>query len=104
MSKQTHSSPSNRPVHTIRHRSLKASIWCNETEKGPMYNVTVVRSYVENGEWHDSTSYGYDDLMNVAKLMFDAHTFITDISGDREHLCWQKRHKWIRATFANYEQ
>ena len=67
----------NQPVHTIRHRSLKASVWRNETRTGPMYNVTLVRSYKEGEEWHDTHSLGYDDLMNAAKLLYDAHSFIT---------------------------
>jgi hypothetical protein len=65
------------PVHTIRHRSLKASIWKNQTEKGPMYKVTVVRSYREGETWHDTHSFGFDELMNVAKLFGDAHSYIT---------------------------
>jgi len=70
----------NRPVHTLRHRRLKATIWRNETEKGPMFNVTVVRSYRDgNGEWHDSQSIGYDDLMNVAALMYEAHGYISSL-------------------------
>jgi hypothetical protein len=36
-----------------------------------------VRSYQENKEWHDTHSLGYDDLMNAAKLLYDAHSFIT---------------------------
>lgn len=67
----------NQPVHTLRHRRLKATIWRNQARTGMMYNVTIVRSYLENGQWHDSHSFGYDDLMNVAKLMYDAHSFIT---------------------------
>jgi len=67
----------NQPVHTVRHRSLKASIWRNETATGPMYKVLLVRSYQENNEWHDTNSLGYDDLMNAAKLLYDAHSFIT---------------------------
>ena len=69
----------NHPVHTVRHRSLKASIWRNETEKGPMYKVSVVRSYREGNEWRDTHSFGYDDLMNVAKLMYDAHSVISEL-------------------------
>ena len=68
----------NKPVHTVRHRSIKATIWKNETSNGPMYNVTVVRSYRDdNGEWKDSHSIGYDDLMNVAALMYEAHAHIS---------------------------
>jgi hypothetical protein len=66
----------NVPVHSFRHRNIKASIWRNQTEKGPMYNVTVVRSYREGETWRDSHSFGFDDLMNVAKLLADAHSWI----------------------------
>jgi hypothetical protein len=84
MSKQesksaTATATNNRPVHTIRHRSIKATIWRNQTEKGPMFNVTIIRSYrdKESGQWKDSHSIGYDDLMNVAGLMYEAHGFIS---------------------------
>ena len=70
----------NKPVHTVRHRSIKATIWKNETSNGPMYNVTVVRSYRDdNDEWKDSHSIGYDDLMNVAALMYEAHDYISGL-------------------------
>ena len=78
MPKQS-ASDSNQPVHTVRHRNIKASIWRNETEKGPMYKVSVTRSYREGEEWRDTHSFGYDDLMNVAKLMYDAHSVITEL-------------------------
>ena len=70
----------NKPVHTVRHRSIKATIWKNETSNGPMYNVIVLRSYRdEGGEWKDSPSIGYDDLMNVAALMYEAHAHISSL-------------------------
>ena len=70
----------NKPVHTVRHRNIKATIWKNETSNGPMYNVTIVRSYREDGgEWKDSHSIGYDDLMNVAALMYEAHAYISGL-------------------------
>jgi hypothetical protein len=69
---------SNRPVHAIRHGRIKASIWCNQTQKGMMYNVTFARSYTdEAGSWHDTQSFGAGDLMTVAKCAFDAHTWIS---------------------------
>jgi hypothetical protein len=67
----------NKPVHTIRHRNIKAAIWKNQTTNGAMYNVTVARSYQDEGEqWHDTQSFGFDDLLVVAKLMYDAHSYI----------------------------
>ena len=67
----------NQPVHTARHRNIKATVWCNQTEKGPMYNVTLSRSWRDKEGWHDSTSFGYDDLTHVAKLMYDCHSVIS---------------------------
>lgn len=67
----------NRPVHEIRHRNIRATIWKNDTAKGPMYNVTVSRSYRDDaGEWHDTASFGFSDLMNLAKALYDAHSAI----------------------------
>jgi hypothetical protein len=72
----------NRPIHTVRHRSLKATIWRNQTDKGVLYNVIVTRSYrdKETNEWRDTHSIGYDDLMNVAALMYEAHAFISSLN------------------------
>ncbi|MGA2440697.1 MAG: hypothetical protein ABSH08_07050 [Tepidisphaeraceae bacterium] len=70
----------NRPVHTIRHRSIKASIWRNVTAKGPVYNVIVVRGFKDGDGWKDSHSFGYDDLPIVAKLLNDCHSFITSLN------------------------
>ena len=80
MPKTTSKAPSssdNRPVHEIRHRNIRAAIWKNDTAKGPMYNVTVSRSYQDDsGQWHDSNSFGFSDLMNLAKALYDAHSAI----------------------------
>jgi hypothetical protein len=69
----------NRPVHTIRHRRIKASIWRNATTKGSVYNVVVVRGFKDGNEWKDSHSFGYDDLPIVVKLLNDCHSFITSL-------------------------
>jgi hypothetical protein len=71
-------SAENRPVHEVRHRNIRATIWRNQTAKGPMYNVTVSRSYRdEKGDWHTSGSFGFGDLMNLAKALMDAHSAIS---------------------------
>jgi hypothetical protein len=67
----------NKPVHEIRHRNIRAVIWKNQTAKGAMYDVQVTRSYRDGDTWRDSHSFGYDDLLVVAKLMYDAHSAIT---------------------------
>ncbi len=70
----------NRPVHTIRYGAVRAAIWRNMVDNGnasrPIYNVTFSRSYKDGNEWKESSTFGQDDLLVLAKAMDDAHTFI----------------------------
>jgi hypothetical protein len=66
----------NRPVHEIRYRSIRAAIWRNETNGGNMYAVTVSRSYRDGDTWKDSHSFAFDELMNLAKALYDAHSHV----------------------------
>jgi hypothetical protein len=66
----------NLPVKTFRLGRVKAAVWENEGEQ-KFYNVTFVRTYVDdNNKYHDTDSFGRDDLPLVAKLADQAHTFI----------------------------
>jgi hypothetical protein len=52
---------------------LKAAIWENPSEKGSFFNVNSLRLYLETGgkkkaAWRDSSSFGRDDLLVLAKL------------------------------------
>ena len=65
------------PVKTLRLGRIKAAIWENETDKQRFYNVTFARAYMDEAKnWHDSDSFGRDDLLLLAKLADQAHTFI----------------------------
>ena len=66
------------PVHQIKLASVKASIWENSTESGPRYNVTFARLYKDGNEWKFSDSFGRDDLLVLAKVADQAHTFICE--------------------------
>jgi hypothetical protein len=66
-----------RPVHEIRHRNVRATIWKNQTSKGTMYNVTVSRRFKDGEDWKDSRSFGFQDLLTLSKALVDAHTFIS---------------------------
>jgi hypothetical protein len=67
------------PVRTLRLGRIKAAVWENENERQKFYNVTFVRAYVDEGKnWHDSESFGRDDLLLLAKLADQAHTFICE--------------------------
>ena len=75
------------PVHTVRFGAVKAAVWENQTQHGPMFNVTVSRSYKdENGDWQESSSFGTDDLLTLAKALDQAHSWIHEHrrSGERE--------------------
>ena len=65
------------PVMTLRLGRIKAAIWEHETDKQKFYNVTFARGNLDDAKnWHDSDSFGRDDLLLVAKLADQAHTFI----------------------------
>ncbi|NOS99448.1 MAG: hypothetical protein HOP29_02350 [Phycisphaerales bacterium] len=66
----------NRPVHEIRFGSVKAVIWCNQTTNGPMHNVTVARIYKDGEEWKESSGFGQEDLLALAKALDQAHSWI----------------------------
>ena len=66
----------NQPVKTFRLGRIKAAVWENEGDQ-KFYSVTFARTYVdEANNYHDSDSFGRDDLPLVAKLADQAHTFI----------------------------
>jgi len=69
--------PSSKPVHELRLGRLKAAIWENPTENGVRYNVTVARLYKdEGGSWKSTDSFGVDQLLALAKLVDQTHTWI----------------------------
>ena len=67
----------NKPVHEIRIGRIRAALWQNETEGGVRHNVTFSRLYKDDdGQWKDSTSFGHDDLLLLAKLADAVHTWL----------------------------
>ncbi len=77
MSKQTTETKATRPVHEIRLGLIKGAIWANTTREGVMFNVTFERSYKDGEEWKTTNSFGRDDLLKLAKLADEAHSWIT---------------------------
>lgn len=68
----------NKPVHVVRFGAIKAAVWLNQTAVGPIHNVTLARSYKDGEEWHESGSFGADDLLVAAKALDQAHTWIVE--------------------------
>jgi hypothetical protein len=66
------------PVHTIRCGWLRASIWRHESAKGPFLTATLSRSFRDDeGTWQNFHDYGRRDLLEAAKLLNEAHTWIS---------------------------
>lgn len=67
-----------KPIHEVRLGLVKAAVWKNETDTGVRYNVTVSRLYKENGEkdWKHTDSFGREDLLLLAKVLDQAHSWI----------------------------
>lgn len=68
----------NRPVRVIRLGRIRAAVWVNQTDGGPVYNTTFERLYKPDGEdqWKSSESFGTNDLLLLAKVADMAHTWI----------------------------
>lgn len=65
------------PVQTFRLGRIKAAVWENEADNNRFYNVTFARTYLGNDKkFHDTDSFGRDDLPLVAKLADQAHSYI----------------------------
>jgi hypothetical protein len=78
-----------RPVRVVRIRNIRGNIWANRLPSGQVvYNVTIDRLWksddetneggevIKKGEWHQSDSFGRDDLLLVAKVADLCHTWI----------------------------
>jgi len=67
----------NSPVHEIADGPLRAAIWQQEGEYGPLYSVTFCRGYKDKGgDCKDSYSFGPDDLLPLGELARDARAWI----------------------------
>jgi hypothetical protein len=64
----------NAPVVKFRVGYVTATVWQNERH----YNVTLAKSYKDGEEWKETDSLGHGDLLNAAKVLERAESFIAD--------------------------
>ena len=78
--------PRKKPVHELRLGLIKAAIWENTVGDNLLrYNVTFARIYKTETEWKTSDAFGRDDLLVLAKVADQAHSWIcTATKADRE--------------------
>ena len=70
---------SSKPVVKFRVGNMNSAVWKNDSENGSFYSVTLVRSYKDSsGEWQNSDSMGSGDLLNAAKALTRAETWISE--------------------------
>lgn len=65
-----------KPAHEVRLGSIKAAVWKNPTENGVRFNVTFTRLYRQNEKWASTDSFGRDDLLLLAKVADQTHSWI----------------------------
>jgi hypothetical protein len=68
--------PKNKPVHQIRQGAVSASIWRQQIEKGPMFNVTFQRSYKGGETWKSSTRFGRNNPLVLSLVAARAFEWI----------------------------
>ena len=67
-----------RPVHEIRIGLVRAAIWKNDGSNGAWYSASIERIYKEGEEWKSTSSFGRDDLLVLAKVADQAHTWVVE--------------------------
>lgn len=67
---------SKQPVHEVRLGLIKACIWLNQSRSWDRYKVTFMRLFRDGDVWRESSQYGRDDLLLLAKVSDLAHTWI----------------------------
>ena len=65
-----------RPVQEFRLGRIQGAVWLNQSENGPRYSVTINKSYKEGEVWKTTQSFSREDLLLVAKIADQAHTWI----------------------------
>ncbi len=67
------------PVKTLRLGRMKAAVWENSAEDRTYHNVKFARTYLdEQKKFQDTDTFGREDLLLLAKLADQVHTFICE--------------------------
>jgi hypothetical protein len=66
-----------KPVHKVRLGTIESAVWENKLSEGkPYYKVTFCRNYKDGDEWKTTESFGRDDLLVLAKVADQTHSWI----------------------------
>lgn len=64
----------NKPETRFRVGNVTATIWKNDS----YFSVTLQRSYKDGDEWKNTDQLGSGDLLNAAKVLQRAETYISE--------------------------
>ena len=65
-----------KPINEVRLGAIKAAVWKNETSSGARFKVQFSRIFKDGDRWKSTDSFGRDDLLLVAKIADQAHSWI----------------------------
>jgi hypothetical protein len=67
------------PLKTLRLGRIKAAVWENSSEQQTFHNIKFARTYMDQDkQFHDTDTFGRDDLLLLSKLADQAHTFVCE--------------------------
>ena len=68
----------NKPANRLRCGNIKATIWENDSEKGPFFATTFTRPFKDqSGAWRNGTSFSLNDLEAHATVARQANEWIS---------------------------
>ena len=67
-----------KPAAELRIGAVKATVWENEVGGITRHNVTFSRIYRDEDQWKTTHSFGFKNLLTLAKLAEQAHTLIAE--------------------------
>ena len=73
------------PLKKLKDGLITATIWVNKTDGDKdRYSVTLVRSYLKDDKWHETSSFGGFELLRAGRLAEVAYDFIREHRGSAE--------------------
>ena len=66
------------PVAALRIGAVKATVWENDVGGITRHNVTFSSIYRDGDQWKTTQSFGFNDLLALAKLADQTHTLIAE--------------------------
>jgi hypothetical protein len=76
MNRKEKETMSNAPTQEIRLGLIRAAIWENMTDHGIRYSIVFTKLYKSAEQWHDTGSFGRDDLPLIGKVSKLAYAWI----------------------------